>query len=344
MDFIPKNSKPTFFGRESTAVNLSNLVCTLSLGNTICIRCINTYLLDKEDANSSSEFKCFMCEDTHDYPKNKCFPTNQPLLKLLNSELNNNSSFGHSSYSDTQLDKFKACMKSIRKEKSDIDSYVASGVEKIQAHCLEVKASIEAAAENSISSIRRVRDDLVNELNAYESDTVEFYEQNKSKPRAHIDFQAIHDEIDQLEASYAKYDAIQALDMALELKQKLDKAKDDLEKTLFNGSLIQFSAGLGEIEAGQVGFFSYNASSNLNLSTTMTPSLNNMTGMTGLGKKTKNLFRKIPNKIAFALPIIFSFYILNSKWKVILTRPSAHWAFYPPFYPGTKMAIKTHFK
>lgn len=207
----------------------------------------------------TNEFRCMICDEMHDFPKNKCFPTNQALLKLLNQELNNSMNMFSTSFShcDNTLEKLKTCLKNIQRQKVDFDAYLNKGEEQIRLHCVSIKISIEQAADSAIQSIHKIKEQLVNELEVYQIETIKFYEINKTKPKEKFNFKEIYDEIDRFELNYNKYDPLNAIKLAQDLDNRLSSTKIEIEHLLFNGSLIQFNLSENVIESSHVGYFSY---------------------------------------------------------------------------------------
>jgi hypothetical protein len=203
-----------------------------------------------------------ICDEMHDFPKNKCFPTNQALLKLLNQEFNNSMNMFCTSFShcDDTLEKLKTCLKNIQKQKADFDVYLQKGDEQIRQHCLLIKANIEQASESALQNIQKIKEQLMNELENYQSETINFYQANKTKPREKFNFKEIYDEIDRFELNYNKYDPLNAIKLAQDLDNRLSSTKIELENLLFNGALIQFNLSENLIESSQVGYFSYSDS------------------------------------------------------------------------------------
>ena len=63
----------------------------LPCGATICNRCIQVNIISTA-ADSSTSYKCLMCEDTHEFPANNSFKTNIQLMELLNLKTNKTES------------------------------------------------------------------------------------------------------------------------------------------------------------------------------------------------------------------------------------------------------------
>ena len=293
-----------------------------------------------------------MCEDMHDFPKNKCFPTNQPLLKLLKQEMNVfNSSFSHC---DT-LEKLKACLKSIQKQKTDLDSFLNKGVDQIRTHCLIVKASIEQAAENSMQNILKAKGELINELNAYQSATIEIYEKNKTHTKDKFNFVEIYSEIEQFELNYNKFDPLQAIKLAENLASKLSSTKTELETLLFNGSLIEFSANENPVEASQIGYFNYFNSNSINhnfsinisnCNNTSTNTSNNslQSNTLSFGKLSKtdfNLNKLLEKKTPFQFRSDLNFQVLDNGNYAITFKDSNDKLYYLSIFSANFTLIKT---
>jgi hypothetical protein len=232
----------------------------LPCGNTICIRCVNAHLLDKE--HMSSEFNCFMCSELHDFPKNKLFPTNQALYKLLQQE-QQEQQHHHQTIpltKDTRksLEKLRIQLKQAHKQRDLFEEYMHRGDQHIRAHCQLIKQSIEQAVASAIDIVNKTRADLIVQLDKYERDTCVFYAANRHKPAEkeeenNNNFKQIYAEIEQLaQVNSSKYEAENACELAADLNRRLDLTKRELEMMLFNGCLVEFTAN-----GVQVGFFVY---------------------------------------------------------------------------------------
>ena len=240
----------------------------LPCGNTVCQKCIHTHLLENKN-DASSEFKCFMCEEEHSFPKNNCFPTNQPLSKLLDKELKRFNLTGESS------DKLQSCLNNIQKEKYEIENLRKNAVDFIMTECQHLKVDIDLAVEKSIERLHTIRDDFFGQLDDYQNKTVDAFESNKEKI-VDLNLEKIYEEFENFEANQNKFDFVQAINIAQELSEKFHLKKTEIQNFIFNKNFISFKENSAKINSSQLGSFHYSALNNLNVNLKDTIDFNKM--------------------------------------------------------------------
>lgn len=231
----------------------------LPCGNTVCQNCIQINLIENPQITSANDFKCFMCDETHFFPKDKCFPTNQPLSKLLSKEYKRFNLTGESA------DKLRICIEKIHTEKFELDNLSNNAKDFIKAECQKFKIDIDLAIERTIEQLHKIRDNFIDELNEYQLKTCEMYEKNKENYEGELKLDKMYEEFDQFEKDINKYDFLEAIKIAQDLAIKFNVKKVEIQNFIFGKNFINFKESFTKIEPNQVGMFNYSSLNNLDI-------------------------------------------------------------------------------
>jgi hypothetical protein len=241
---------------NETFVDPRNLPC----GNCICNKCI--------DVSNTNEFDCFCCSNKHLLPENG-FPVCKIMLDLLNEKPEGFLKFD-------VFDKLNVEMK-IMKETLDNFSIEFNQIkERLSDYCEVIKTQIEIKTESVIQQIEKSREELLKQVDEYQTKCEEFIE-NKREPLITIigeSSQFYEDYEDYLrKQNIVQCDILTMTNEAIKTKEVLG---DELTKlnTIFEEGKITFNESQLSFSSDSIGcVISYEPISPLN--TTSSPVLIN---------------------------------------------------------------------
>ena len=144
----------------------------LPCGKTICTNClhkIETNLLNK----NKNELDCLMCHKMHQIPS-EGFPLNEILLSLMQEK-------PKEVFRSEQVESLKQNL-TIAKEKLDSFTFDLNNSEfKIKEHCLELRRLVQLSTEKKISEINRLNQDLIDQIDDYETKCLKSKKQTNNK-------------------------------------------------------------------------------------------------------------------------------------------------------------------
>ena len=133
----------------------------LPCGETICNNCITVITKNKKD-----EFECPLCEEKHDLPSNKNFPTNKTVLKILKKQP---KEIEHSDL----IKNFKKSLNLMVEKVNEYENIVNdNGTDRINSHCFDLRQEVDLATEKLIDQIQDEREKLLKEINDFEADRI----------------------------------------------------------------------------------------------------------------------------------------------------------------------------
>ena len=235
----------------------------LPCGNTVCNGCIKALSSSKKEKKKtpaakkpenvydliSNEFKCLMCEDNHEFPVDKRFPTNQHLLKLLNKDLKL-FNFGESA------EKLKTYVHSLQTNKLELQELALNGREFIADYCKQIRSDIESATEKEVQCIYKRHEELLAEARFYEKETIDVYEKNKDRFHQKQSLNDLFRRVLNFEQNQSKLDVLEATRVAKDLDDKIKELKEKLTHFLFNGNVMKFHENKNS-SAESVGILEY---------------------------------------------------------------------------------------
>jgi hypothetical protein len=265
----------------------------LPCGNTVCQNCILVHLIENPQFESKTEFKCFMCQEAHSFPQNKCFPINKPLSKLLSKEYKRFNITGESA------DKLKSCMAKIHTEKSELEHLSKNATDFIIAECQKFKIDIDLAIERSIEQLHKIRDEFLGELNEYQIKTISTHEKNKETCGDEMKLHEMYEELESFEKDLNTFDFLEAIKKAQDLEIKFIAKKVEIQNFIFDKNFISFKESNKKLEYNHVGMFSYSSLNNLDVN------LRNCLDFNKMNRVDFNLNSLVENKHPFKSDVEF---------------------------------------
>jgi hypothetical protein len=194
---------------------------------TLCFKCINL-IINKFDLES--KYECSLCQRFVEFPLKKDFPTNNQLLKLLSEKANNELKFQ---------------MNLLEVKSQDLNEAFVNGVRKIKNFCDFMRNDIDVITESTIDLIYKYRDQFEKEVNMYESETLDAFE-NKKDEKSNLEHlinsvDEFYKQINEEKNSIDLGDRLKRIKLAQCLEQKLKIERENLDNLIFNGKILQFN-------------------------------------------------------------------------------------------------------
>jgi len=242
----------------------------LPCGKSVCNNCliIISKTIDKKD----NSFKCSVCQESH---RNAGFPVNEPLkqiLKILPDEV----------YRCDLVEKFKANLNELNDKKMHLEKLLATAVDQVKEHCLELRLDVDLTTELAIEEINKQRDSIIKdikthretiikEIDDYEAKTVGLIETEENTRNVFKDSIKSFTEFFQKWKSYlskVKIDDNEVAEKnseALKLIQNAEKEKRKLNSFIFNKKKILFDKKQNAVEKGNIGLVKFKSVGNFDL-------------------------------------------------------------------------------
>jgi len=204
----------------------------LPCGEAICSHCES---LIQVNAN---KFECVLCKDEHEMPR-LGLPINKPLLKML--------SFKQTEVSrGIAYDLLKNKLNEIKIKREFIKNGIENGDDLVKEHFMDLKSEVQLATEEAILQINDISTKIVEELDEYEKELLEYNKTN----RISLDiFNEILKELERFYTSNTEYLKSYVVDDELVVKSNdeatslIKRAELEIEKLksiIFNGKLSTF--------------------------------------------------------------------------------------------------------
>ena len=204
----------------------------LNCGESMCNQCISL-LLNKE----TNSLKCPICNEIHSLPITG-FKKNLALAKLINIKPNEVSR-------SPLADEFKRQLNLVRDKTRAIEQEWKTGKEKIKNYCDVIRNDVDSVTESCHQYINKYHDEFIEQVNTYEHDCMQRYEQiNKNNKLK--DFIQANDLFYNKWSQYFKMFKVNDVDLlissneARKLALDLEKRDKTLKYDMFNGKLLKF--------------------------------------------------------------------------------------------------------
>ena len=210
--------------------------------------------LTKNANVKSRKFKCESCHEDHTIPKNG-FKNWEALNEFYSKQLNLENI-----YRGESAEKLKIYLKSIKENIADLDYNVTNIMDAIKEHCQNVRNKVFLKAEVVIKQVQDIRDEMIEEINVYQANSILHIEMDKIQKQKFIDkMQKFHEEWSEYLKRYEinESEMEKANGYALGLEDKIKKEKRKLENLIFNNTAINFRMNQINIERTFLGNFDY---------------------------------------------------------------------------------------
>jgi hypothetical protein len=213
---------------------------------TICQKCIR-------DLSAGGRMKCFFCQCEHEIPANGFKPC-QATLTLLNIYANRLNRIEVGKEMKLKLEEIG---KLTRRYETDLDSLSAT----LGEYCSALKTKINATAEVKLDEIRKVRDEMLRQVDVYQDQCNENVTLNRGK-LTEVNFESCN----QFVKEWTKYLKNFQIDETI-LKEQFrlaDKHLNFVREKLkllksiqFNGVALEFNENRSRMSSNKLGKFSF---------------------------------------------------------------------------------------
>lgn len=142
----------------------------LECGDSICNECAEQLI---KNAATNKEFKCKLCNANHQIPKDG-FLVNKHLVKILSLQPKEISR-------GDLIKKLKNELNTIEDKLKKLDFSIKNGVDVIKEHCIELRRLSQLATETTIQEITKLNDEIIKQINDYESERIKAFNSNADK-------------------------------------------------------------------------------------------------------------------------------------------------------------------
>jgi hypothetical protein len=143
---------------------------SLPCGECICTSCLEK-LIQEQSSYSNAKLKCCYCLKEHDIPIDG-FPVSKKIEKML--AMNSNEI-----YRGKAAEELKTHLRNIKNEIDDMECILENRTEKIKQRCSFLKHQILIKAESLVCQINQLSDEMQQEIDKYEIECIESFEENK---------------------------------------------------------------------------------------------------------------------------------------------------------------------
>jgi hypothetical protein len=217
----------------------------LPCGETICSLCETSIQVNDR------MFDCLVCKDKHDMSKNG-LPICKSLLKLL-SIMPTNVSRGES------FDLLEKLLNEMQKKTSFIKLGIENSNDFVKEHCMNLRNNVQLTAEEVILQVNEITTKIIEEIDEYEKELIEFNRTNKESLDA---FNKIVKEMESfhvINTEYLKnykvdYEIInKANEEAANLIKKAELEIENLKDIIFDGQIFKFDKNNEKIKKSILG-------------------------------------------------------------------------------------------
>jgi hypothetical protein len=217
----------------------------LPCGETICSSCEASIQVNDR------MFDCLVCKDKHDMPKNG-LPINKSLFKLL-SFMPTNVSRGKS------YDLLEKLLDEMQKKTSFIKIGIENSNDFVKEHCMNLRSDVQLTAEEVILQVNEITTKIIEEIDEYEKELIEFNNTNKESLDAFNkivkemeSFHAINTEY--LKKNKVDYEIInKANEEATNFIKKAELEIENLKDIIFDGQIFMFEKNNQKIDKSILG-------------------------------------------------------------------------------------------
>ena len=154
----------------------------LPCNKSLCTSCITLI-------ENPNEFKCILCNQIHQIPKNN-FPTNDQLTEKLNKLKEFNST--------KEVQELKSTLNNIEAKLKQNEFGLTNGEYVIKEQCTELRRQVQLAKETKIERINKESDEMIAKIDEFENDRInEFDKDSNSKKQTEI-----KDQLDNLNETF----------------------------------------------------------------------------------------------------------------------------------------------
>jgi hypothetical protein len=205
----------------------------LPCGKSVCHRCVD-FLADTD----KKKIKCQNCAKTHEIPVGG-FYINQLAREMLECEANEVLQSNH-------IEEFKKFLGILNATKQSIESTMECGDAKIRDHCDKVRNDMQLAIEQAHAKLDEFHKDFMHEIDNHEKECQAKFKSIRQN-KVDID-KALNDSNELLSKSnhllqQFKIDQTELARLfksARSLQTKLEQIKDEIQREMFNESLLKF--------------------------------------------------------------------------------------------------------
>ena len=151
----------------------------LPCGKSVCNECISILTNIKEPYFQKSSFQCTLCDDHHLIPV-KGFPLNESLIKLIEKK-------PKKVYRGNVVEELELHLEAIYTKKEHMKFQLNNGVDIIKEYCMDLRCKIFACAESAILRINQLTDSMISEIEKYENESINSYQEKLSVERRIFD-------------------------------------------------------------------------------------------------------------------------------------------------------------
>jgi uncharacterized protein YlxP (DUF503 family) len=226
---------------------------TLPCGKNICNNCVAKI---ESLAKTSKKFKCTLCAEEHAIPEKGSFPVNETLLELLKTQ-------PKEVFRSKECSELKENLRNIETLLKNLKFEYSIGVERIKSHCAEQRNQIQLATEKRIKEINHLNTILLEEINSYEKECIDWYSNND------VFKNYMNDQVENVLKFIAEKDKYlkeyqideeiirTSIQMSQGVKSHLDFELKKLKIIVFRNEIIKFNAYSIKLDALVLGRIDY---------------------------------------------------------------------------------------
>jgi len=217
----------------------------LPCGESICSLCeISIQVNDRM-------FNCFVCKQKHKMPKEGLL-NNKLALEILSIELTSVSR-------GEAYNLLKKMLDEIKMKISIFKNCIENGNDLVKEHCIELRSDVQLRAEQVILRVNDMSSKLIEEIDEYEKDLIEF---NKNNTKSLDAFNSIVKELESFHYLNTEYLNKNDLDdkeleksnkQASYLVKKAELEIKNITNIFFNGNILKFKRNNGKINENILG-------------------------------------------------------------------------------------------
>ena len=163
-----------FYKEETINDNLKCQIChkkyvspsMLPCGDSICQHHLTKVISILP--SDSKEFKCPLCLEVHDLPKNNSFPENKMILRMIKQKPTE-------VIQSNLVREFKNDLKKYNEEVKYFEKMITNnGADFVYDHCQKLRTEVHLAVEYRIQDIRKLSDEMIAKINKFEAERIKF--------------------------------------------------------------------------------------------------------------------------------------------------------------------------
>jgi len=202
-----------------------------------------------------------MCQEIH---KNAVFPVSLPLKSLMKftpAEV----------YRSDLVEDFKLNLNKIQQKKSDLETCLETGVDKVKEHCIELRLDVDLATETAVEEIKQHRETVIKQINEYEENTISLI---KNEEKTKNEFKESINSMIKFTNEWKSYLTKAKIEdkqvtrknfEAIEMIKKAEKDKRKLDSFIFNKKMIIFEKNKRAFEMGNIGVVKFKSTGGYDL-------------------------------------------------------------------------------